>query len=69
MNPRLVRALIDQRQLELRRTARRAPREPSAAPAPGLRHRLGILLVEAGLHLITRVEGTDRPRLSSPVAR
>jgi hypothetical protein len=69
MNPHLARALADQRQAELRQAARRPRIEPPAAPAPGLRHRLGIVLVEAGLHLITRGEAIDRPRFSAPAAR
>ena len=73
MNPRLVRALADQRQAELRHAARRPRTGPAAETGPGpgrgVRHRLGILLVEAGLHLITRAEGSDRPRFSAPAAR
>jgi hypothetical protein len=40
----------------------RAPR----SPLRGVRRHLGMLLVEAGLHLIT---GADRSRVVSPLAR
>jgi hypothetical protein len=66
MNPHQMHALADLHRGELARTAavptRRAARRP-------LGHRLGILLVEAGFHLLARAEQGATVRLSSPLAR
>jgi hypothetical protein len=61
MNPHLIAALADQRTRETRHQAARPhPRPPRPAPQPAsqpphrarLRRRIGIKLVETGLHLL-----------------
>jgi hypothetical protein len=47
--------------------APRASRRRRAPVSAGARRRLGVLLVEAGLHLMTRSEAV--PGVSSPLAR
>jgi hypothetical protein len=57
-------ALAEAHQADLRRQARRprpaAPIRSRAARQPGraLRQRLGLLLIEAGLHLVVRAPGS-----------
>ena len=71
MNALQDHALADTRHGERYVTARTAPQAArDARPRPaitGARRRLGVLLVEAGLHLMTRSEAAAP--LSSPLAR
>lgn len=69
MNPRLMRALAEQRQAELRRAARRPAATVTLRPVSGVRRRIGMLLVETGLQLIIRAERRERVPVSSPLAR
>jgi hypothetical protein len=58
MNPLHDHALASARHAELYRNSRR----PRAA-VPGARERVGLLLVEAGLHLIVRGDRTGPARM------
>lgn len=61
MNPRLTHLLADD-QLAARYADDLDPRAPRGVPARSpLRARLGMLLVAAGLHLVTSAEPSSRP--------
>jgi hypothetical protein len=69
MNAFIDHALADLRHAEHYATASAAPRASRrrAPVSAGARRRLGVLLVEAGLHLMTRSE--TAPVVSPPLAR
>jgi hypothetical protein len=68
MNAHHLQALVADRQAELHRDAaiRRATHD--VASRGEIRRRVGMLLVEAGLHLITRSQRDDRVVVSARIA-
>jgi hypothetical protein len=69
MNAHHARALAGERQAELHREAATHRMIVSSRRHDDMRHRVGMLLVELGLHLIARGEPRPSGAISSPLAR
>lgn len=68
MNAHHAQALVADRRATLYRDAALRRVALSVAPHRELRRRLGMLLIEAGLHLITRAQRDDRVVVSARIA-
>jgi hypothetical protein len=66
MNAHCAHALVLERQAELYHDAEVRRSAPEADPDGGMRRRIGMLLVEVGLHLLT---GSGRPAFNSQIVR